>query len=436
MSPRKFGLVAALMAAALVPAAAMSQAKISDADLKAGMAEAPAVVQAAGLGCQVTEARKIGATKADKKTGAGATTYYEVACQNSLGFVLQSPEGGTPTTFNCLEANNPPAGQKESSIACKLPGNSDPKAGLAPYLAKAGVQCTPANARGIGSSKESSFLEVACSEGSGYIIVAPAPMGADKEVQAQNCLAFDDTDGNVKCTLSDKAARLAVVDNYVKAANNNCAIKERRFVGNSTDGSSFFETSCEDGKGYIYKVAGGQLAQTWGCATAENVLGGCTLTDARQAASEQAALYTKLAKAAGSSCDVEKYAIFPAQGSTEAVELVCKGGAAGGVGLFPASGAGKVLDCGRAMVAGYKCGLNPAGSGNDQLTADLKKFGQNSCTVSASRLMGKTAEGTTLLEVACSDGLAGYVIEYDANISATKSTGCRFAGGCKLPGNT
>jgi hypothetical protein len=258
-----------------------------------------------------------------------------------------------------------------------------------------------------------------------------------KPIQAQNCLNFDDGEGNIKCALTDKASRLTVVDRYATESKSGCAVKDRRFVGASTDGSNFFEASCQDGKGYIFKIANGAVTQTYECAKAQGILGGCQLTDARQAATEQAALYTRLAKNSGSTCDVDRYAVFPARGSEEVVELVCKTGE-GGVGIFPASGKGQVLDCGHALVAGYKCGLSKGESGNAALTADLRKFDQKTCVVSNSRLAAKTTKGTTLLEVACADGYKGYMIEYNTtpSVTAIGAVGCAFAGGCKLPGNT
>ena len=74
--------------------------------------------------------------------------------------------------------------------------------------------------------------------------------------------------------------------------------------------------------------------------------------------------------------------------------------------------------------------------GNDALTADMKKF-EKSCVVSNTRLAAKTAKGTLLLEVACTDGLKGYMIEYNASpVTAVGVMGCAFVAGCKLPGNT
>ncbi|MFN3584085.1 hypothetical protein [Phenylobacterium sp.] len=433
-TPRAIGLVAALAALVMVPAAAVSQGKksaeIPAAARKAGMERAPAIAQAAGLGCQVSDARLIGEDKKSK------TAYFEIACATGgMGYVLQAPAEGAPTVFSCIEANTPPEPGKPPAAPCMLPGNADPKAAIGPMMEKAGVACVPEQVRGIGQTKSNTYVEVACQGGTGYVLAASAPLDPAKPAQPQNCLLYDEAETNIKCTLSDKAARLAIVDKL--AATNNCAIKDRRFVGASKDNSTFFEASCQDGKGYIYKVGlNGQLAETYDCAKATAILGGCTLTDARQAATEQAALYTKLAKAAGSTCDVERYALFPPRPGEEVVELVCKDGT-GAIGMFKASGQGsQVVDCGRAPVSGYKCSLSKD-PGYKFLTADLKKFNYNSCEVSNSRVVGKTAKDTTFVEVACADGLKGYVIEYQAQpkVTAIGATGCAFAGNCTLPGN-
>lgn len=439
MRPKVLGLAAALLVAALAPATVISAPKdapkVSAAERKQGMAEAPALVQAAGLNCQVSDARFVGKTAEDKKAGKPAMSFYEVACQpGQMGYVLQAAMGGAPEAYSCIEADTPTDPGKPPPLPCLLPGNSDPKAVVGAAVAKAGAQCTPTQARGIGHTKTQSYFEIACQEGTGYVVIGSAPFDASKPVQAQNCLNFDEAGGNIKCTLTDRTARLGVIDRYVQAAKNNCVVKDRRFVGTAQDGADYYETSCQDGKGYMYKVAKGALAQSWDCAHAVNILGGCQLTDSRRAESDEAALYTKLAKNSGSSCQVTKYAEFPMKGNDEAVELLCANGESA-VGLFPPTGKGQVLDCGRALAAGYKCSLgkpNYAG-----LTEDLRKFNQKTCTVSNARLAAKTQKGTILVEVACSDGLPGYMIEYNTapTVAAVAATGCRFSGGCQLPGN-
>lgn len=434
-TPKALGLAMALAATLIIPAAAISQAKkpagIPEAARKAGMAQAPAVVQAAGLNCQVSDARLIGEDKKNKKS------YYEVACAaGSMGYLLEKPAEGAPTAFTCLEANYPADGSKPNT-PCALPGNENPVAALQPLLQGAGVQCVPEKARGVGQTKTSTYLEVGCQGGTGFIVVASAPYDQAKPAQAQNCLMYDASESNIKCTLADAASRLAVVDKYVAEANNGCTVKDRRFVGMSKDNSTFYEASCQDNKGYIYKVAAaGTLSETYDCAKATNILGGCTLTDARQAQSEQAGLYTKLAAGAGTPCDVERYALFPSKNPREeVVEMVCKGGS-GAIGIFPAGSKGQVVDCGRAPVVGYKCSLG-ADKGLKSLTADLKKYNYNSCEVSDTRVVGKTEKGTTYVEVACADKLKGYVIEYQSTptLTAINAIGCAFAGSCTLPTN-
>ncbi|MDZ4370716.1 MAG: hypothetical protein U1C74_04755 [Phenylobacterium sp.] len=435
-TPKVAGLAMALVAAMLVPAAAVSQAKkpasIPEAARKAGMAQAPAVVQAAGVGCVVSDARLIGEDKKSK------TSYFEVACApGSMGYVLQKPAEGEVTAYSCIEANTPPAPGQEPSAPCMLPGNSDPKVALQPLLKSAGVECLPEQARGIGQTKTSTYVEVACQGGSGYILVASAPFDGAKPAQAQSCLLYDESESNIKCNLTDKASRLAVIDKYVTQAANGCVVKDRRFVGVARDNSTYYEASCQDGKGYIYKVAStGALAETLDCAKASQILGGCTLTDARQAQTEQASLYTRLVTSAGGKCDVDKYALFPAKPGEEVVELVCKDNS-GAILMSKAGQKSQVVDCGRAPVAGYKCSMG-TDKGLSNLTADLKKFNFNSCEVSDTRVVGKTDKGTTYVEVACADKLKGYVIEYQSTptVSAVSAIGCAFAGSCKLPTNT
>lgn len=437
MTPRVIGLAMALAAALMAPAVAISAAKkeapaVSDAARKVGMAQAPAVVQAVGVPCQLSDARLIGEDKKAK------VSYYEVACgPGAMGYVLQNPAGGTPTAFSCIEANTPPAPGQPPSAPCMLPSNENPKALLQPMMKAAGVDCLPEQARGIGQTKSNTYVEVACQGGSGYIVVASVPFDTAKPAQAQNCLMYDDAATNIKCSISDHATRMAVVDKYAAAANNGCTVKARRFVGMSKGNASYFEASCENGKGYIYKAAAtGALEETYECAKATQILGGCELTDSRAALTEQAGLYTRLAKAAGSNCDVERYALFPAKPGEEDVELVCKDGS-GAIGIFMPGGKGsQVIDCARSQIAGFRCSMSGAPN-NAPLTADLKKFNFNSCEVSNSRIIGKTDKGTTFVEVACADKLKGYVIEYrtSPSLSAIQATGCAFAGNCKLPGN-
>jgi hypothetical protein len=442
MRPMRLGLLAALIAMVMAPAAfaqrlpnggAPPKPAAVSADLrKQGMADAPALVTAANLNCQVSDARMIGKVPPDKKTGSLGSSLYEVACGQGMGYLIQtSGTGGAPSAFSCVEANNPADPATKPANPCVLPGNADPLSTLGPLLTKAKVSCTPDKVRGIGQTKTATLIEVSCPGGSGYIITGSAPLDASKDASAVNCLAYDAAEGNVKCILNPPAARLAVVDHYAQLANNGCTVKDKRFVGLFKDGTEGYEVSCADGKGYIYQIdSKGAVAATLDCAK----VGGstCTLTDSRAASAEQAGLYSKLAKNAGSSCVVSKYAVFPAAGDKEVVEMVC-GDGNGAIGMFPATGKGVVLDCGHALLAGYKCTLGKVDYSG--LTADLRKFDKKECTVSSTGQPLKAPDGSIRLEVACSDGLPGYMIQFSDPSTAKEAVACSFAGNCTLPTN-
>jgi hypothetical protein len=433
-----FGLAAAIIGAALatgVMSAAPPAKKeaITEAQRKQGMAEAPAIAQGAGIDCKVSDARFVG-KNTDPKTKV-ATSFYEIACDQGEGFVLSAPVGAKTTAFTCVEANFPPDG-KPVGLTCALPGNADPKVGLMPLLAKGGVTtCTPDATRGIGQSSTNTFIEVSCAGGGGYILQAGSPAVASAPVTANDCLLFDQGGGNIKCALHDAASRLAIVDTYIKTANNGCAIKDRRYVGLAQSGAAFFEAACQDGKGYMLEVDKGVFAKAIPCEKAAAIMGGCDLVNAKEAETAQAGLYTKLAKAAGFNCDVSKYAPFPsADQSKDIVEMACSNRPDGAVGVFGAAAKdSKVYDCGRAPIVGYRCSFSKPVY--DSVTADLKKLGKSDCVVSETRLIGKTAKGTTLVETACSDGLKGWEIEYDNALTPLNVTGCAFSKDCKLKGN-
>jgi hypothetical protein len=429
-------LLAALIVMMMAPAAAMAAAPkaaappaVSPEARKAGMADAPALVAAASLPCKVTDARLVGKAPADKKTGAPGSSLYEVACDAAPGFLLQTT-AAAPNAFSCILVNFPADAATKTNTPCVLPGNLDLKPAVSTLLTAAKTNCSPEGIRGIGQTSNSTLIEVSCTGGAGYILTASAPLDVGKPVSATNCLAYDAAGGNIKCTLSEPAARLAAVDNYAKLANNGCTVKDRRFVGTFTDGTEGFEVSCEGGKGFIYKVSQGAVKEILDCAKVPG--GTCTLTDTRAATAEQAGLYTKLAKNSGSNCTVARYAIFPAKGNTEVVELVCEDGA-GAIGMFPATGKGTVLDCGHALVAGYKCTLGKADYA--ALTADLRKFDKKECVVSSVGQPLKGADGLIRLEVACSDGLPGYMISFADPQTPKEAVACSFAGNCVLPTN-
>jgi hypothetical protein len=431
MRPMRLGLLAALIAVVMAPtmAFAASAPTVTSDARKAGMAEAPAVAQAAGLNCQISDARLAGKTSPDKKTGSLGGSVYEVACgANSIGFLIQT-NGTAATAYSCIGSNYPADLSKPTS-PCILPANIDLIPAVDALAAKSNAPCAPTKIRTIGQTSAATLFEVACADGHDFIMSGSVPLDTAKPATIVNCLQTETSDA-AKCKFTDAATRQAAVDKYATTADASCQVKDRRYIGPLADGTDGYEFSCQSGKGFILKIKStGAIAENLDCAKLSG--GGCTLTDTRAATAEQAGLYTKLAKNAGSTCTVSRYAVFPAQGDKETVELVCSDGN-GAIGIFPATGKGIVLDCGHALVAGFKCTLGKVDYTG--LTNDLKKFDKKECTVSSTGQPLKAPDGSIRLEVACSDGLPGYMIQFTDAQTAKDVTACTFAGNCVLPTN-
>jgi hypothetical protein len=124
----------------------------------------------------------------------------------------------------------------------------------------------------------------------------------------------------------------------------------------------------------------------------------------------------------------------------EIVELKCKGSDVGAIAVFTATG-GTVYDCLTAEFNGYRCSFSKKDTQFARLTKDLVGFNKASCTVSDARIIGST-DNEGFVEVACSDGLPGWVLGYPTGVAkpaAKEFLSCAQAkgigGGCKLPTN-
>src|SRR5262249_35827306 len=154
MRPIRLGLLAALVVALASPALAQrapsgasapKPGTVDKASREAGMKDAPALVQAAGVPCQVQDARMAGKIASDKKTGSLGGAVYEVSCgPGTVGFIMVATPGAAPTVQSCL-INNFPADMKPAVNACILPNNLDLKPALLDFAKKAGVSCAITN---------------------------------------------------------------------------------------------------------------------------------------------------------------------------------------------------------------------------------------------------------------------------------------------------
>ncbi|HYE44573.1 MAG TPA: hypothetical protein VEA44_02245 [Caulobacter sp.] len=447
MSRNRFGVAAAVILAMVAAGATTSAAQkkpkdaaaaagaIAEKDRTRGMAEAPALAKTAGVTCNITDARYV-VSGTDPKTKL-KTDYFEVACDQGMGFlVVVDASKPAPTVAPCWEANKP-IGDKPSPLACKLPGNLDLQAQLTPYIAKAGKACVVEKSRYIGASPTKTFLEVACQGGVGYILETASPANVSGEAKLNSCLNYE-AGQTVACELTDRATQLAVVDKLMASSGKACVMKDRRYVLSTTKGESWYEAACQDGTGYmVEQKADGTLSRALACADADFVGGGCTLTDARAAKTEQNGLYSRLATNAGFKCTVEKYGIFTVP-NKEVVELKCSDRADGAIAEFKGS-TGTIYNCAVAEAQGYRCSFTKKDLAYAQITKDLRSLKDTTCNVRETRTLDRATDNAVYVEANCDDGNGSYVLGYQrGGTKAVEVLSCVQAknlGGCKLPGN-
>ena len=424
------GLAAAILAAALSPVAAFAAdkpAKPTAAEAASaknhdlGAAEAPPLAKQLGLPCTITDSNYIGQGKG--KDAAGKETmrkFYEVACQEGLGYVIQVAEGGgAPEGFDCLlmTTYKPKTGEADKGqIYCRMAANADPVKGFLPVLAKGGVTtCAPNQARWVGSTPDGKFsqYEVGCAEGPAYLISYPWT-GSDHKFSVDNCMFAEP--GTCHYLPKDKmAAQLAAM---AAPANRPCQVTDGRFIGKAaSSGNAFYEVACSDQKsGFVLQVdAAGKFVGAIDCGKALNLNGGCTLTSAVAAQTEESATYTRLAKSIGYDCDVKDYHTYGLETASgrELVELACKDHADGAFAMMPVDKGqkGEYFNCVRADIRKLKCALTTPDAIYPKLTAQIASLGKT-CQVTNARGVGQSkTDGADFVEVTCAGG-PGMILQY------------------------
>ena len=223
-----------------------------------------------------------------------------------------------------------------------------------------------------------------------------------------------------------------------------CAgVKAKRYVLTTTDGSDYFEVACSDGKGYMLQVDHtGKLADTIACAEAFQIGGGCTLTDARQALTQQNALYSDLAKKAGFDCAViEIRPVSRADPRKDIVEMACSNRPDGGVGIFPAHGPRRSMTACARRTRATSAAIRAGSALFPRLDAELKAKNKGGCVVSSARPFAHGDDGSDFVEVGLRRRRAGLGAGLSGRSVASPSElrNCvevaNLAGGCQLPTN-
>ena len=241
---------------------------------------AQALLTAAGVSCQVTEAARLGVTAQQALT-------FEAVCASGPGYLAVAAT--PPQSFNCLELAGQAMTTRERDPAadvgqqCTLPVNQNAIPVISAYATEAGIACTVDQASAFAKTDAGELIyEVGCAEEDGYWITKA---GAAWDVSP----CFDLILQNDKCRFST-AAESAGAWKRVLAGTEAapCDVQQARRVGRDAQGLTVYEVKCVVGEGYFARVDAGNKAQrVHACAQAANIGGGCTLTTAAPAATTE-----------------------------------------------------------------------------------------------------------------------------------------------------
>ena len=402
------------LAADAPPAAFKMDPKIHEQSMK----DAPPLVLAAGLDCQISDAYLLGVSDEKVNGKTYKSSFYELACgQGSLGYIFKSSPGQDNLFFDCLSLKNAAekaiAAKQKPGNTCNLPANANPAAELQPLLVKSGITCpTVAKAQWLGSSPTDKInvYEASCSDGVGYLLTVPQP-GSTKPLQAIDCAKSDLVGVSCELTSKDDVAKHIIA---LSAGANRPTCKPNRarwVVTDPTKGEDYYEIGCADGTtAYMLQTdSKGGFKAAIDCTRATRIAGGCTYMNVNTGSTAEAATYTKLAKQIGyTDCPtVVKYQSYGAEngGPREIVELACSD-KEGGYALVPtgAGQTGEYFNCVRAVGRGLTCHLTSMEATYAKISAQIASRGKTTCQVTGARDVGKDDKGVDYVEVACAPG--------------------------------
>jgi len=239
-------------------------------DRAASMAIVDRLTTASGKPCVIKDRGYIGVAK------SGAT-YYEVACQNGKGYVLETDaKGAFMKVTDCVDADAIAGG-------CKLTDSRQAKTeqnGLYSQLAKkAGYDCAVSGYAPFEvdiPGKE--VVELVCSNRPDGA-VAEFPVSGSAGAQVFDCAHSELM--SFRCSLSKPSAAYPKLTAELKALGKpSCEVSESRVVGVTADQHGYVEVGCVDGlPGFMIEYSMSPLApkSTLPCSEAKGISGGCQL---------------------------------------------------------------------------------------------------------------------------------------------------------------
>ncbi len=412
--------------------AAPAKAAAPGLDRARGMKEGPAAVQAARLTCTVTDAAFLGMAQ-------GGASVYEIACREGLGFMLTAGTATAPAqVVDCIN-QNATAARTPGLQGCRLAANANPAQGLQPIVTAAGVSCTVNNARYLGDTTTTNMAryEVGCANGPGYVLDRPKVAGG--RPTATDCFTAS-AGGKFQCEYTTRAQSLGRFTPLVTQARRECVVSDARDLGvNTQTQNRLFEIGCQGRPGFLLETAAnGSVANTYDCGRFGNVP--CQFTAATAVQALNASDYTRLLRAAGVECTVSNFNRTGRDASErEIVEAACSNRPEGVFALLVpqgATGRSETADC-LVAAAAYRreCTLTSVSALYPSITRTLpsQSIGRE-CTVTGTRVMGRTPQGENWVEIGCSNGRS-YVIDYRGGGRISRIVACGQAteilGGCR-----
>ena len=294
-----------------------------------------------------------------------------------------------------------------------------------PLAQQAGLPCTitDASVLGVGKPKDdkgkevqTTYYELVCSEGLGYVLIAPqggTPTGFD-------CLALtankpkpgEEDKGKLFCRLAANADPMKGLQPVVTKAGLACTVDQARWMGTNPEQKfDQYEVACSEGRSFVLQVPQGGSTHALmpvDCLTLDAGLCQFFTKD------KLTALMGRLAAPANRPCQVTnaRWMGTVATNKHSYYELACTDEKAGYViELDPQDKFVSALDCARASAIGGGCTLTSAAAAQ---TAELSTYARlakeigYSCQVQSYRSLGlEQKTGRELVELACSDHADG-----------------------------
>jgi hypothetical protein len=171
-------------------------------------AESAKLAASLRLACEMSNARLVVAGTRKSPSGGKEieTRVYEVSCNGGMGYLLETQGTEAPIGISCLSAEEARAADvakgKEPGFFCKLPENRDVNAAVASLIAAGGATCVVHDLKLFGRSEstQSEYSEVACEDGTGFLLRTPLP-GSQAKVTVTNCA--DAAKQGIKCRLTN-----------------------------------------------------------------------------------------------------------------------------------------------------------------------------------------------------------------------------------------